>query len=50
MGYSLELLYTTNSIVESDKTFFGSLRFHEICLNFKFFLARTTKVALELLT
>ena len=32
-------------MVESDITFFGSLRFHETCLNFKFFLARTTKVA-----
>ena len=32
-------------MVESDKTFFGSLRFHETCLNFKLFLARTTKVA-----
>lgn len=32
-------------MVESDKTFFGSLRFHEICLNFKFFFARITNVA-----
>ena len=31
-------------MVESDKTFFGSLRFHVTCLIFKFFLARTTKV------
>lgn len=30
-------------MVESDKTFFGSLRFHEICLNFKFFFARGTE-------
>ena len=32
-------------MAESDKTFFGSLRFHEVCLNFRFFFARTTKVA-----
>jgi len=32
-------------MVECDKTFFGSLRFQESCLNFKFFLARTIKVA-----
>lgn len=24
-------------MIESDKTFFGSLRFQEICLNFKLF-------------
>lgn len=32
-------------MVDSDKTFFGSLLFHEICLNFKIFLVRTIKVA-----
>ena len=39
---------TEYSMVESDKTFFGSLRFHEVCLNFRFFFARTTKVMFEI--
>ena len=43
-GYSLELLYTTNLMIESDIMFFASLRFHVICLNCRVLLARTTNV------